>query len=110
MNALVIFLVLFIAGNLLAQESPTAETSAPELTSGLQSSLQPAIRVQLEQALRSRDYARAEVLLADEIGHHHRGPSDVPPGRLRLATKPVATASPAFAMTIGTVRIAILAA
>jgi len=49
-------------------------------------------------------------LLADEIGHHHRGPSDVPPGRLRLATKPVATASPAFAMTIGTVRIAILAA
>jgi tetratricopeptide (TPR) repeat protein len=68
MKALVIFLVLFIAGNLLAQESPTAETSAPELTSGLQSSLQPAIRVQLEQALRSRDYARAEVLLADEIG------------------------------------------
>jgi tetratricopeptide (TPR) repeat protein len=68
MRALVIFLVLFIAGNLLAQELPTAETSAPELTSGLQSSLQPAIRVQLEQALRSRDYVRAEVLLADEIG------------------------------------------
>ena len=68
MKALVIFLVLFIAGNLLAQELPIAETSAPELTSGLLSSLQPAIRVQLEQALRSRDYARAEVLLADEIG------------------------------------------
>jgi tetratricopeptide (TPR) repeat protein len=68
MKALVIFLVLFLAGNLLAQELPTAETSAPELTSGLQSSLRPAIRVQLEQALGSRDYARAEVLLADEIG------------------------------------------
>src|SRR5262245_5932532 len=68
MKALVMFLVLFIAGNLLAQELPTADTSAPELTSGLQSSLQPAIRVQLEQALRSRDYARAEVLLADEVG------------------------------------------
>jgi tetratricopeptide (TPR) repeat protein len=68
MKALVIFLVLSIARNLLAQQLPTAETSAPELTSGLQSSLQPAIREKLEQALRSRDYARAEVLLADEIG------------------------------------------
>lgn len=68
MNALVIFLALLVAGNLLAQELATGETTAPELTSGLQSSLQPAIRMQLEQALRSRDYARAEVLLADEIG------------------------------------------
>jgi tetratricopeptide (TPR) repeat protein len=68
MKALVTLLVLFIAGNLLAQELPTGETSAPELTSGLQSSLQPAIRLQLEQALKARDYARAEALLADEIG------------------------------------------
>ncbi|HEU0007391.1 MAG TPA: tetratricopeptide repeat protein, partial [Terriglobia bacterium] len=33
-----------------------------------QSGLRPAIRSQLESALRTRDYARAEILLADEIG------------------------------------------
>jgi len=62
-DALILF-VTFV-GSLFSQDLPT---SVPDLPSGIQSSLQPAIRSQLESALRARDYARAEVLLADEIG------------------------------------------
>ena len=64
MRALVIILLFLITGKLLAQDLQPGETGgAPDLTSGIQSRLQPAIRSQLEQALKSRDYARAEVLL-----------------------------------------------
>src|SRR5687767_2707871 len=75
MRALATILAFFIAGNLVAQDLQPAETGGgPDLTSGIQSRLQPAIRSQLEQALKSRDYPRAEVLLADEIGRDSKRP------------------------------------
>jgi tetratricopeptide (TPR) repeat protein len=75
MRALVIILLFLIAGNLPAQDLQPGETGGgPDLTSGIQSRLQPAIRSQLEQALKSRDYPRAEVLLADEIARDPKRP------------------------------------
>ena len=75
MRALVILLLFLITGTLLAQDLQPGETGGgPELTSGIQSRLQPAIRSQLEQALKSRDYPRVEVLLADEIGRDPKRP------------------------------------
>jgi tetratricopeptide (TPR) repeat protein len=75
MRALFAVLLFLLAGYLPAQDGPPPrETGAPELTSGLQSVLQPAIRSQLEQALRVRDYQRAETLLADEIGRYPKRP------------------------------------
>ena len=59
-----VVLLAAAAGILFAQDLPT---SVPDLPSSTQSSLQPAVRSQLEQALKVRDYPRAEVLLADEI-------------------------------------------
>jgi len=75
MRALVILLLFLITGTLLAQDLQPGETGGgPDLTSGIQSRLQPAIRSQLEQALKSRDYPRVEVLLADEIGRDPKRP------------------------------------
>lgn len=70
-RALVIILVLLTTGNLLAQDLQPGETGGPDL---LQSRLQPAIRSQVEQALKSRDYPRAEVLLAHEIERDSKRP------------------------------------
>src|SRR5262245_24760526 len=75
MRALVIVLLFFlISGNLFAQDPQPGETGGPDLTSGILSRLQPAARSPLEQALKSRDYPRAEVLLADEIGRDPKRP------------------------------------
>ena len=74
MRALVTLLLFLIPGNLLAQDLQPGETGGADLTSGIQSRLQPAVRSQLEQALKSRDYPRTEVLLADEIGRDPRRP------------------------------------
>jgi len=74
MRALVTLLLFLIPGNLLAQDLQPGETGGADLSSGIQSRLEPAIRSQLEQALSSRDYPRAEVLLADEIGRDPKRP------------------------------------
>ena len=63
-KALLAFLLLLVARSASAQALQPGETGAPDLTSGIQSPLQPAIRSQLEQALQSRDYPRAEAVLA----------------------------------------------
>jgi tetratricopeptide (TPR) repeat protein len=74
MRALVTFLLFLIPGNLFAQDLQPGETGGADLTSVIQSPLQPAIRSQLEKVLKSRDYPRAEVLLADEISRDPKRP------------------------------------
>jgi len=69
MKTLFAVLLLLLVGNLIsARDGNPGENGAPDLTSSIQSGLQPLIRSQLEQVLRVRDYQRAEALLADEIG------------------------------------------
>jgi tetratricopeptide (TPR) repeat protein len=73
-KALLAFLLLLVARSASAQALQPGETGAPDLTSGIQSPLPPAIRSQLEQALQSRDYPRAEAVLAEEIGRDAKRP------------------------------------
>ncbi len=76
MKALLAFVVLLSPGPLLAQEvQPDEETRTPtDLSSSIQSGLDPVIRSQLEQALKLRNYQHVETLLVDEIGRDPKRP------------------------------------
>jgi len=74
MKAWIAGLFVLLAGTLPAQEQQPGESGAPDLTSSIQSGLQPLIRSQLEQALNARNYQRAETLLVDEIGRFPKRP------------------------------------
>jgi tetratricopeptide (TPR) repeat protein len=69
-----ILLPAFCAGFLIAQQTPPDARGVPPSVSTAEAALAPAVRDRVEQAIRTRDYLKAEQILVHEIDRNPRSP------------------------------------
>src|SRR5258708_26619963 len=70
-----ILLLAFFLGFLIAQEAPPdARAEGPSLSTA-EAALGPVVRAHVEQAIRTRDYLKAEQILVHEIDRNPRSPN-----------------------------------
>jgi len=69
-----ILLPAFCAGFLIAQQTPPDARGEPPSVSTAEAALAPAVRDRIEQAIRTRDYLKAEQILVHEIDRNPRSP------------------------------------
>jgi len=70
-----ILLLAFFLGFLIAQQPPPEARAASPSVSTAEAALAPVVRAHVEQAIRTRDYLKAEQILVHEIDRNPRSPN-----------------------------------